>query len=231
MDAFPNDIHSITRKRKADGDECSVQDVPMSTDPPPCPEIVMFDDSATPRMPTKTAESQSASWLLAQHHCTITPWQPPAPLPPSPVPITSAFVQEGPSRPKRPRIEIPEVPRKRRGRTPPSSTVSSPRRFSRHARAGGLRDSGIVSAKEPAPSRSLLAPISNIITSPSTSHSAPASPIESLPSTIPAQTPPVNRESLKELDLDAILRNPQLRKFPFSSLGISPYDFLLNIIL
>jgi hypothetical protein len=43
-------------------------------------------------------------------------------------------------------------------------------------------------------------------------------PIDPCSPHIPVRNPPINKDTLKELDLEAILRNPQLRAFPLPSL-------------
>ena len=245
MDEFhnvPAPIHSITRKRKADPDDCSSQDVAAAVDPNNTPEPMLLDPSATPRIPSKpTDHSTPPSWLLAQHAQPIVPtWEPSPSPPPSPAeiepPFSPSLRREGPSRPKRPRIEIPQsiLPthrRFKRGRTPhtPHSTISpSPRRFTRHIRAGELRDTGIVSATEPGLSRlSSLRP-GSFPPSLRPTHSAPVSPIDTVSPYVPSHQPPINRETLKELDLEAILRNPQLRQcsLQLSLFPIPLYSFM-----
>ncbi|KAI0354957.1 Tcp11-domain-containing protein [Trametes cingulata] len=132
---------------------------------------------------------------------------------PSPaVLIAPSLDREGQPSAKRLRIEIPSTPpgsphRARRSQRPSPRTTTQRRRRA----AGETRDTGIVSATEPGPSSgSLLRPNR---TSASKSQSVPVSPIDpcSLSPHIPPHQPPINRETLKELDLDAILRNPQLR--------------------
>ncbi|OBZ71625.1 Protein SOK1 [Grifola frondosa] len=106
--------------------------------------------------------------------------------PPSPPPTFIPQVRhEGPSRPKRPRIDIPH------------SSSTSPRR--------------IVSATEPGPCRGSLLRAGNLPSALRSCQSVPVSPIEPISPHIPPHQPPINRETLKELDLEAILRNPQLR--------------------
>lgn len=210
-------LHSLSRKRKADPDDSLVQDLPSQPDPA---DSLLLDPAATPRIPTDAPEVHTSStWLLAHHPPQI--WHPSTPAASSSAVTTAAtaaaptFVseahQEGPSRPKRPRIEIPQSlpssPRKlRRGRVLYSGNLSSPRRFARHPRAVFSADTDVVSAIE---ARKASPPTPKRV-----SRSLPVSPVEPpAPSYhhIPPHQPPINRETLKELDLEAILRNPQLR--------------------
>ncbi|OSD07230.1 Tcp11-domain-containing protein [Trametes coccinea BRFM310] len=139
----------------------------------------------------------------------------------------------GPPAPKRLRIEIPSStsPSPRPSASASSAAVAA--YHIRRLRPGETRDTGIVSATEPGPSRGSLlrthslpslpaSPASSALPPSSSaqgqlsnfkSKSVPVSPIDpcSLSPHIPPHQPPINRETLKELDLDAILRNPQLR--------------------
>lgn len=215
-------VHSLSRKRKADGDDCQVQDAPSSSDPSSTCEPMLIDSSATPRCPSKTSDhTQTPAWLLADaEQGIVSSWSQPSPAS-SAVPFLSDAQKEGPSRPKRPRIDIPPsspaARRVRRGRALYSHSVPSPRRHSRRARLGETRDTGIVSATEPGPSRGSLLRYSSLPSTPRPVSSLPVSPIEPIPHHIPPHQPPINRDTLKELDLEAILRNPQLRSSFFFS--------------
>ena len=210
-------IHSLTRKRKADSDQ--EQSSPSPDIQPPDSNVL--DHSATPRIPASN-----------HGHRLVSSWQPSKAVSQS---VESAFAvrvrQEGPSRPKRPRIEIPQsIPssprRLRRGRPSYNSILSSPRRYARHPRLTEIRDTGVVSAIEPRrPGIPVLCPgslspsLSSPLLSNRTSHSLPVTPIEPASPHVPPLQPPINRVTLKELDLEAILRNPQLRQFA----SLSPY--------
>lgn len=202
-------IHSLNRKRKADQDDHNGS--PNAPDPVASPDPMLIDVQATPRCPAPDAPGPSSSaWPLARAAQGMSPsWpQPPA----------AAFLpqrpREGQPSPKRPRIEIPSCtsPASPRARRRPS-----PRHPSRHRRPGDPRDAGAMSAVEPAPSRKPILRTASLPTLPSHTRSLPVSPIE--PNTVsphvPPHQPPINRETLKELDLEAILRNPQLRQSPF----------------
>ncbi|KAH9936309.1 T-complex protein 11-domain-containing protein [Fomitopsis serialis] len=89
--------------------------------------------------------------------------------------------------------------------------ILTARKLIRRSRTHDTRDTGIVSATEPGPSRGSLLRICTLPTTPRPSSSVPVSPIETFSPHIPSHQPPINRDTLKELDLEAILRNPQLR--------------------
>lgn len=206
-------FHPLTRKRKADTDDRAVAVAPDTA----ATDSLLLGPDATPRIPTEPADQASASWLLAHHHSAmISSWQE-SPGASSSSTLFAAHTtahQDGPSKPKRPRIEIPHsipmLPRKlRKGRGLYSSNVSS--RSSRPAVY--RRDSGIVSAVEPRKPTPLRTGSLTPHDSPTrASLSLPVTPIEPSYAHVPPHQPPINRETLKELDLDAILRNPQLRQ-------------------
>ena len=211
-------IHSLNRKRKADQDDHNVP--PSPSDPPSTPDAMLIDPQATPRCPADapTSGPSTSSWHIARSSQGMAPsW----PQPPCPSCAPSAFnprrLREGQPSPKRLRLEIPCPPpgsphRSRRSRGP-----TSRHHHGRHRRAGETRDTGIVSATEPGPSRGSLLRSASLPSLSSSSRSVPASPIEPITISphIPSHQPPINRETLKELDLEAILRNPQLRQYPF----------------
>ncbi|RDX53333.1 Tcp11-domain-containing protein [Lentinus brumalis] len=200
-------IHSLRRKRKADQDDHSPS--PVQQDSVNTPEPMLIDVQATPRCPADpSAAAPAAAWPIARASQGMTSsW---------PSPSAAAFLpqraREGQPSPKRLRIDIPSSPpasphRPRRGQRQASS-----RHLSRQRRAGETRDTGIVSATEPGPCRGSLLRTASLPALPS-SRSVPVSPIDPavVSPHIPPHQPPINRETLKELDLEAILRNPQLR--------------------
>ncbi|KAI0720506.1 T-complex protein 11-domain-containing protein [Cerioporus squamosus] len=203
-------IHSLNRKRKADQDDHNVNPAPQ--DAVSNGEPMLIDVQATPRCPADTSPAApAAAWPIARARQGMNPSWPSPSCPPS-----AAFLpqraREGQPSPKRLRIEIPTTPpgsphRPRRGQRQVSS-----RHLGRQRRAGETRDTGIVSATEPGPSRGSLLRTASLPALPS-SRSVPVSPIEPavVSPHIPPHQPPINRETLKELDLEAILRNPQLR--------------------
>ncbi|KAI0632116.1 T-complex protein 11-domain-containing protein [Trametes polyzona] len=167
----------------------------------------------TPRRPADAPDGPSSStWMLARSRQGMPPsWSPSASssaCPPAPALVPPQLDREGQPSAKRLRIEIPSTPPSspHRARRPQRPSL---RTSQRNRRLGETRDTGIVSATEPGPSSgSLLRPPRL-----SSASSLPVSPIDpcSLSPHIPPHQPPINRETLKELDLDAILRNPQLR--------------------
>ncbi|OCH86385.1 Tcp11-domain-containing protein [Obba rivulosa] len=212
-------LQSLTRKRKADAEECAAPDpssAPDSTDP-----------SATRRCPASPSDRPPARpRALADHdHDMLSPW-PDAPAAQSAGAATAsagATASDSPSRPKRPRIEIPQAPpalrRGRRGARSfplgrlPASAVDSVTNFPRIAET---QDTGTIlraSEKGPGPAlgtltrRSKCPPIRRSSSNPIST--APDPHVHS--PHIPPHSPPINRETLKELDLEAILSNPQLR--------------------
>ncbi|KAH9854687.1 T-complex protein 11-domain-containing protein [Lenzites betulinus] len=207
--------HTLNRKRKADQDDHPQVPPPAPLpDPPSTADAIRIDLNMTPRRPADPPNGPASSaWMLARarQRMPMTPW----PKSPSASPTPAVFMpaqRDGQPSAKRLRIEIPSSAqgspsRARRPQRP------SPRTSQRRRRAGETRDTGIVSATEPGPSSgSLLRPSRQPAPS-AKSHSLPVSPIDpcSLSPHIPPHQPPINRETLKELDLDAILRNPQLR--------------------
>ncbi|KAH9891640.1 T-complex protein 11-domain-containing protein [Cubamyces lactineus] len=184
----------------------------------------------TPRRPADAPDGPStSSWMLARSRQGMpAPWSQPSSSSassssssarPSSTLIAPQLERERDGQPasKRLRIEIPTTPpgsprRSRRALRPSPRTTAG---YQRRLRPGETRDTGIVSATEPGPSRGSLLRTSSL-PGPSSYHkskSVPVSPIDpcSVSPHIPPHQPPINRETLKELDLDAILRNPQLR--------------------
>ena len=222
MEDCPNEAPpslQLTRKRKADPADLVDLDDHQNTDHTQQhndDDNIRLDPSATPRIPTDPSEVSAApaAWLLQGI------WQQSLALKTSAAPLMPVDRQEGPSRPKRPRIEIPSssLPRKfRRSRVLYTTGVPySPRRFARHTRPAVVAETDTVSAVQTRTSSPTPTPKR-------VSQSLPVSPIEATPPVhsythVPPHQPPINRETLKELDLEAILRNPQLRPYPSLSL-------------
>ncbi|KAF7797410.1 hypothetical protein EIP86_008605 [Pleurotus ostreatoroseus] len=183
-------LHPLTpsRKRKADPDPPRPQQSPV----PPRPPSV-----SDPRQPADAHAHDALAAALAA----------------------------APPKPKRPRIEIdiPARPPSPASASPPTPTPTltvrrlrrsrlahpaAQGRTGRYPRLPRAHDPAVVSAVEP---RARLAALS--VPAPRAALSAPATPVAPEPAAlcIPPLQPPINRVTLKELDLDAILRNPQLR--------------------
>lgn len=213
-------IHNINRKRKADQDDLVPVPPPQPADAATGTDAIRIDPSMTPRCPADAPDGpSSSSWMLARSRQGMaTSWSTPASSSSCPAPGVSfspKLDREGQPSAKRLRIEIPSTPPGSPHRTRSRSARPSPRYIQR--RRVENRDTGIVSATEPGPSSGSLLRPQRLASVSSKSHSVPVSPIDpcSISPHIPPHTPPINRETLKELDLDAILRNPQLRQWPF----------------
>ncbi|KAJ6559226.1 T-complex protein 11-domain-containing protein [Mycena vulgaris] len=113
---------------------------------------------------------------------------------------------------KRPRLQKRDLlPARRLTRRP--CVRPSPSRSPPHPRLGNdLEDIGIVSTSDPGPSSGSLLRLRDTVFTKSISPSAISSiPIDPNSTHIPPLQPPINRNTLKELDLEVIIRNPQLR--------------------
>ncbi|KAJ7780622.1 T-complex protein 11-domain-containing protein [Mycena maculata] len=107
---------------------------------------------------------------------------------------------------KRPRLQ-------KRASPPARRLAKRPGRGPPHPRLGNdLEDIGIVSTSDPGPSSGSLLRLRDTVFTKSISPAAISSiPIDPNSTHIPPLQPPINRNTLKELDLDVIIRNPQLR--------------------
>jgi hypothetical protein len=114
-------------------------------------------------------------------------------------------------RQKRPRLEKQDAPmsptRRLARRKPPRSPP--------HPRLGNdLEDIGIVSpASDPGPSSGSLLRLRDTVFTKSIPSAISSIAIDPNSAHIPPLQSPINRNTLKELDLDVIIRNPQLRTF------------------
>ncbi|KDQ62422.1 hypothetical protein JAAARDRAFT_30329 [Jaapia argillacea MUCL 33604] len=212
----PPPLAPFTRKRKADTDECQVSDPSSSTSQSSAsPEPILTDCSGAPRVSLNAA---CQSWYASNDEGTnpIPTDEPPAAVwatssePPSPVVYEDNC--DNPSPAKRPRVDIagspPVSPSRRspRKRLPPSPHRSALRR----RRMGDLQDMGLPRSGSPGPTfGSLLR--KDIDSFDPSHHQSPTLNLDPASPHIPSPFPLVNRETLKELDLEAILRNPQLR--------------------
>ncbi|PCH40080.1 Tcp11-domain-containing protein [Wolfiporia cocos MD-104 SS10] len=159
-------------------------DRPVQDAPPPADDARAFDPAATPRGPIKQQDHRA---LLAAHPIAAWPQPPPARPPSSPG----------------------RAPRARSG---PASRYPTPR----PAPAAPARPAASTAMRcppraEPGPSRGSLLRVSSVPSTPRASASLPITPLEPFAAHIPPLQPPINRETLKELNPQAIFRNPQLR--------------------
>ncbi|KAI0269816.1 T-complex protein 11-domain-containing protein [Gloeopeniophorella convolvens] len=215
-------LHSLPRKRKADSDDaCDNSDIVC---PSPAPSIHEL----------ATSPSKLPAPLSVQTNTSSLRWPPEdgpsanaSPLSPSPSSSTSPTDPGSPSRTKRPRIDTCLTPTaaKSRKRSEPRRTqdvisaleslkgdwrwITYPSGETRLAASwppgGHCRDAPILDELCP------VTPTSPGSASPISSSSRIVIPIDPCSPYIPVRNPPINKDTLKELDLDAILRNPQLR--------------------
>lgn len=202
------------RKRKASADE------PQDASPPDSSDPMLVEPVATPNSFSNAPRQPppSAPWLSPPSANTVQ-W----PTNPPPVsPLTEIPDEESPCQ-KRPRIEreqsslrpIKRLPRRQRSsggtqlRSPPSCPPS------RFWRRSDIRDMGIVPTED---SRRISDSLYHVkggdpCASECGHHllPSPLPPINLNSPHIPVLQPIINRRTLQELDLNAILRNPQLR--------------------
>lgn len=198
------------RKRKA---ECSA-DVKRkdseSKDPSSSqqePSLVP-SPSAAPRQPWLT---QSSEWQAAAAAAAASSSGATSPL------ATEVLLNPAPSASaKRPRLEKIQTSLRtsRKSHTKRSPTKSA---FLRPPRQGSdIEDLGVVSSADPGPSTGSLlelrTPKSPASFTPLSPSSANSLPIDVNSVYVPSLQPLINRQTLSELDLDVILRNPQLRE-------------------
>ncbi|KAG6890810.1 hypothetical protein C0995_003243 [Termitomyces sp. Mi166 len=123
--------------------------------------------------------------------------------PPSPLSAEVVF--------KRPRLDKIQTSLRKRPLSRKSPLKPRPPPTARHG--SDIEDLGMVSAADPGPSSGSLLrlrPAPNTA-DPSSPSVVPFFPIDTNSIHVPSSHPLVNRQTLKELDLDVILRNPQLR--------------------
>ncbi|GLB38428.1 putative tcp11-domain-containing protein [Lyophyllum shimeji] len=198
MDDLAHDFAFNHRKRKADSDDPQEKPVPDSAVVAPLPDV----PEDAPRQP----------WLASGSDA----WPPSSPQVSSPLSAEVVFNTYPPNPTKRPRLERIETSLRitRRHASRKSAVKATPSRPPPTARHGSdIEDLGLVSAADPGPSSGSLlhlrpGPKSADPLSPSV---VPFFPIDTNSIHIPPLQPLVNRQTLKELDLDVILRNPQLR--------------------
>ncbi|KAK7048328.1 vacuolar ATP synthase subunit B [Favolaschia claudopus] len=190
MDDIAQQCQPNHRKRKAPNDD--PQD-PVDPEHANDPVVV-----SSPAAPSSLAPRQSGSWPAAG-------------------PLWPTCLAFRPSPQKRPRLQKRESRRDNNNYGPLARRIgrrsSRPPRSPPHPRLGNdLEDIGIVSTSDPGPSSGSLLRLRDTVFTKSVPPSAISSiPIDPSSTHIPPVQPPINRNTLKELDLDVIIRNPQLR--------------------
>jgi hypothetical protein len=183
-----DDLYPLNhRKRKADNDDSNVPpSVPVVPQDPLLSEAASSSSASTPG----PSSAPRQTWLTGASGADSPLW-------------TSSRT----TTPKRPRLEI-EVPSRLPGRKSSrrSPTKHTPTKSPSVRQPSDIEDIGIVPSTEPGPSRgSLLHRGKDVDRASALSLSFDPYPIPA-----PPLVPLINRQTLKELDLDAILRNPQL---------------------
>ncbi|KAH9922792.1 Tcp11-domain-containing protein [Epithele typhae] len=208
-------IHSLSRKRKADPDDQHPS--PAANNDPAAPNDPMLLDvnvQATPRCPApEPSPPSTAPWPVARASQGTSPTWPSSSSPAAFLPQRNC---EGQAATKRLRIDIPCTPpaSPSRGARRPTHRPPPPRHASARHRRGDQTAVSPVDreASLAVANRKPLTRTASLPSLPSQTRPRPVSPIEQAISPhVPPHTPPINRDTLKELDLEAILRNPQLR--------------------
>ncbi|KAH7921318.1 Tcp11-domain-containing protein [Leucogyrophana mollusca] len=214
--------HSIPsvncRKRKAGSDE-ECQDSVVNDPTAPCDDMLVDSAVAPRRLPNAPRQPPSSPWLSTDTAHAVWPSEPSPTDTPPVSPLTPVEPpQDAPSRfNKRPRIETeslvvsPSRTQRRSSEKPSSSRSFRP--SIRRSRKSEPRDTGGVFHNESGSVSSTPLRVESNCSGPDCPHH----PLPTLPpidlnsSHIPSMYPLINRQTLKELDLGAILRNPQLR--------------------
>lgn len=202
------------RKRKADpDDECPHQDSPSPPDdmlvegPSHCPSYAPRQPPSSPWLSTDTAR---AVWPSHPSPADNSPASPVNPATPTDVPSLPS--------PKRPRVDTSALP-PHKGHLRASDKHPSPRHHSLpHSPTRRSRQRLFpASPSQPLPSPPPLLKIDGPPHPRDPSHSSlyPSFPLDFSSPHIPSLHPLINRQTLRELDLSAILRNPQLRTCPY----------------
>lgn len=189
------------RKRKADQDDqlsdnSSSEQVTVLTPPSPT--------SNAPRHPWLASGSDPSVWSSPSSPQVASP-------------LSSEVSFSYPPKPtKRPRLQKIETSLrhpKRFGHSRKSAAFTC--RSSPLRPGSDIEDIGVVPTAEPGPSTGSLLDLRPVPKLPDSGPSDPVPfiPIDTSSPHIPPLQPLINRQTLKELDLDTILRNPQLRAF------------------
>lgn len=201
------------RKRKADSDDDTQH--PISNPNQSTTDPILVDRPASPlRPPHAPRQPPTSPWLSTDTARAVWPSEhsPTDPPPVSPLnsdPVHARFH-------KRPRIDTSPHPRGP-DRLPPSRASLSPHTPTRRSRR--RHDHRELPSPSPSSPQSPPLRIDQHLPSAHTLHPALQPPFPHVDLTsphIPSLHPLINRQTLKELDLSAILRNPQLRTSPLS---------------
>lgn len=194
----PMDDLAAPRKRKADQDDQSdsTSTEQVSVISPPSPT------SNAPRHPWLASGSDPSVWSSSSSPQVSSP-------------LSSEVSFSYPPKPtKRPRLEKIETSLrhpKRFGQSRKSAVFTC--RPSPLRPGSDIEDIGVVPTADPGPSTGSLLDLRAVPKLPDPAPSSPFIPIDTNSPHIPSLQPLINRQTLKELDLDTILRNPQLRAF------------------
>ncbi|KAI6039325.1 T-complex protein 11-domain-containing protein [Pisolithus marmoratus] len=192
------------RKRKADAEEeCQrpiTQDAPTTSD-----DILVADNAVPPSSPWLSTDTAHAVWPSESSPTDSSPSSPLSPSSPNTDPTLRS--------PKRSRVDTSHIPPPKRHiriperQSPSRSSFVSPSPTRRSRKRPEHR--GALSS--PSPTTAHLRIDSYFL--PDASHLLvhPPYPVDLTSPHIPSLHPLINRQTLKELDLSAILRNPQLR--------------------
>ena len=211
-------LHSLPRKRKADSDDpCDNTDIVC---PQPNPNIHELSPNPSKLPAPLSVQTNSASLRWPPEDGPSTSNSPLSPSPSASPSPTSPLKPDSPSRTKRPRIEDTSPPS-----SPKSRKKLEPKRAQDIPALESLKgdwrwitypsgETRLAAFWPPelskdAPTLCPMSPSSPVGTSPSPSRIV--IPIDPCSPHIPVRNPPINKDTLKELDLEAILRNPQLR--------------------
>ena len=230
-------LHSLPRKRKADSDDsCDSSDIVCSQPSPSSIHELAPNPSKLPAPLSVQTNTTSLHWPPEDGPSTNnSPLSPSSSSPPSAsssslTSPTSPLKPDSPSRTKRPRIEeacAPPSPKSRKKLEPKrvqdiisalESLKGDWRWITYPSGETRLAASWPPELSKDAPSLAELCPISP--TSPAGTSPPPSRiviPIDPCSPHIPVRNPPINKDTLKELDLEAILRNPQLRASSYLS--------------
>ncbi|RDB18020.1 Protein SOK1 [Hypsizygus marmoreus] len=199
MDDLAHHFPLNHRKRKAESDDpqdSSTPDPVVAADQP----VILSGPSTAPRQP----------WLASGSE-----WPTPS-SPQASSPLSAEVMMFSTYPTKRPRLEKIETALRatKRPLSRKSAVKTTPSRPPPTVRHGNdMEDLGVVSTADPGPSTGSLLHLRPGPKSPDPSSPSAVSllPIDTNSIHIPSLQPLVNRQTLKELDLDVILRNPQLR--------------------